>query len=70
MKREKLVHKFILGFIGNTKKIFGKDAAKLLLQKQLEGIKMLTDRGILVKANSVLIPGINDKDLPNVAKKT
>jgi nitrogen fixation protein NifB len=51
------------------KKIFGKEAAKLLLRRQLEGIKMLTDRGILVKANSVLIPGINDKDLPNVAKK-
>ncbi|QOY53194.1 nitrogenase cofactor biosynthesis protein NifB [Candidatus Sulfurimonas baltica] len=53
----------------NHKKVWGKDGAKLLLQKQLEGIKMLTDRGILVKANSVLIPGINDKDLPNVAKK-
>ncbi|HHD74599.1 MAG TPA: nitrogenase cofactor biosynthesis protein NifB, partial [Nitratifractor sp.] len=26
-------------------------------------------RGILVKANSVLIPGVNDKELPNVAKK-
>jgi nitrogen fixation protein NifB len=51
------------------KKIFGKEAAKLLLRRQLEGIKMLTDRGILVKANSVLIPGINDKDLPNVAKE-
>ena len=51
------------------KKIFGKEGAKILLEKQLEGIKMLTDRGILVKANSVLIPGINDKDLPNVAKK-
>jgi nitrogen fixation protein NifB len=50
-------------------KIKGKEGAKLLLGKQLEGIKMLTDRGILVKANSVLIPGVNDKDLPNVAKK-
>ncbi|CUV66584.1 FeMo cofactor biosynthesis protein NifB [Sulfurovum sp. enrichment culture clone C5] len=51
------------------KKIKGKEGAKILLEKQLEGIKMLTDRGILVKANSVLIPGVNDKDLPNVAKK-
>lgn len=50
-------------------KIKGKEGAKLLLKKQLEGIKMLTDRGILIKANSVLIPGVNDKDLPNVAKK-
>ncbi|MBN2721551.1 MAG: nitrogenase cofactor biosynthesis protein NifB [Campylobacterales bacterium] len=51
------------------RKIKGKEGAKLLLKKQLEGIKMLTDRGILIKANSVLIPGVNDKDLPNVAKK-
>jgi len=51
------------------KKIWGAEGAKLLLEKQLEGIKMLTERGILVKANSVLIPGVNDKDLPNVAKK-
>jgi len=53
----------------NHKKVWGAKGAKILLEKQLEGIKMLTDRGILVKANSVLIPGINDKDLPNVAKK-
>ena len=30
---------------------------------------MLTDRGILVKANSVLIPGVNDKEVANVSKK-
>ncbi|MCD4758798.1 MAG: nitrogenase cofactor biosynthesis protein NifB [Arcobacteraceae bacterium] len=53
----------------NHKKVWGAEGAKLLLEKQLEGIKALTDRGILVKANSVLIPGINDKDLPNVARK-
>lgn len=53
----------------NKKKIWGAPAARILLEKQLEGIKMLTDRGILVKANSVLIKDINDKDLPNVAKK-
>jgi nitrogen fixation protein NifB len=51
------------------KKVWGAEGAKILLEKQLEGIKMLTDRGILVKANSVLIPGVNNKDLPNVAKK-
>ena len=51
------------------KKIRGAEGAKILLEKQLEGIKLLTERGILVKANSVLIPGVNDEDLPNVAKK-
>lgn len=53
----------------NHKKVFGKEAAKILLEQQLKGIQMLTERGILVKANSVLIPGVNDQELPNVAKK-
>lgn len=53
----------------NHKKVFGKEAAKILLSRQLEGIKMLVERGILIKANSVLIPGVNDQELPNVAKK-
>jgi len=47
----------------------GVDAAAKLLERQLEGIKMLTDRGILVKINTVLIPGINDKHITEVAKK-
>ncbi|AXX93221.1 nitrogenase cofactor biosynthesis protein NifB [Malaciobacter molluscorum LMG 25693] len=51
------------------KKVFGKQAAKILLKQQIEGIKMLTQKGILVKANSVLIPGVNDKEIANVAKK-
>jgi nitrogen fixation protein NifB len=51
------------------KKHRGVEGAKLLLEKQLLGIKMLVERGILVKVNSVLIPGINDEHLPLVAKK-
>ncbi|RXJ81539.1 nitrogenase cofactor biosynthesis protein NifB [Arcobacter sp. F2176] len=53
----------------NHEKVFGAEGAKILLEQQLKGIKMLTERGILVKANSVLIPGVNDKELVNVAKK-
>ena len=53
----------------NHKKHRGIEGAKLLLEKQLHGIKMLVERGILVKVNAVLIPGINDEHLPLVAKK-
>jgi len=53
----------------NHKKVFGAEGAKILLEQQIKGIKMLVERGILVKANSVLIPGVNDQELPNVAKK-
>ncbi len=48
---------------------FGIDAAKLLLEKQLEAIKLLKAAGITVKANSIVIPGVNDKHLPVLAEE-
>jgi len=53
----------------DNKRIYGPEASQILLEKQLEGMKMLVEKGILIKANSVLIPGVNDKHLPEVAKK-
>jgi len=53
----------------NNKRIYGKEAAKILLERQLEGMKKCVEKGILIKANSVLIPGVNDEHLPEVAKK-
>lgn len=37
----------------------GEEAGRILLARQEEGIRRLTERGILVKINSVLIPEIN-----------
>ena len=53
----------------NNKRYYGKEAAQILLERQLEGMKKCVENGILIKANSVLIPGINDKHLPEVSKK-
>lgn len=53
----------------NNRRIYGKEASKILLERQLEGMKKCVENGILIKANSVLIPGINDKHLPEVSKK-
>ncbi len=53
----------------NNKRYYGKEAAQILLERQLEGMKLCAEKGILIKANSVLIPGINDKHLPEVSKK-
>ncbi|MDD3764701.1 MAG: nitrogenase cofactor biosynthesis protein NifB [Nevskiales bacterium] len=44
----------------------GRDAAKILTERQLEGLEKLTARGILTKINSVLIPGVNDEHLIEV----
>src|SRR5690606_38002827 len=39
---------------------------RILTERQLQGLEMLTERGILCKVNSVMIPGINDQHLVEV----
>lgn len=51
------------------KRYKGEEGAALLLSKQLEGIKKCVEESILIKANSVLIPGVNEDGLPEVSKK-
>ncbi|MCX7946672.1 MAG: nitrogenase cofactor biosynthesis protein NifB [Hydrogenophilus sp.] len=51
------------------KRLRGREAAAVLLERQMEGLERLTERGVLVKVNSVLIPGINDDHLPEVARR-
>ncbi len=52
-------------YFGN-KRHRGREAARLLSERQLLGLEMLTERGILCKVNSVMIPGINDQHLIEV----
>ena len=46
----------------------GPDAAKLLLERQLEAIRGLKEHGIVVKVNTILMPGINDTHITDVAR--
>ena len=46
-----------------------KEGVKLLLEKQLDAITRLKAKGIVVKVNSIIIPGINDEHIPEVAEK-
>ncbi|WP_354112410.1 nitrogenase cofactor biosynthesis protein NifB [Bradyrhizobium sp. S3.12.5] len=48
------------------KRYTGIEAASILSTRQLQGLEMLTARGILCKVNSVMIPGINDEHLVEV----
>ncbi|NQX45799.1 nitrogenase cofactor biosynthesis protein NifB [Paenibacillus tritici] len=47
----------------------GREAAELLISRQLLGLEMLAKLGILVKVNSILIPGVNDHHLPAVSAR-
>ena len=51
-----------------NKRITGREGAAILIEQQQKGLEMLTARGILVKVNSVMIPGINDEHLVEVSK--
>lgn len=50
------------------KRYKGVEGAKILLEKQLEGLQALKEADILCKVNSVMIPGINDQHLVEVNK--
>ena len=49
-----------------NKRVTGIEAARILTERQMQGLEMLTERGILCKVNSVMIPGVNDKHLVEV----
>lgn len=52
----------------NNRRIKGKKGAKILIEQQQKGLEMLVERGVLVKVNSVMIPGVNDEHLKEVSK--
>jgi nitrogen fixation protein NifB len=63
------IGKQIYSWIRIDKKIYrGKDAAELILQRQLESIILLKEKGITVKINSIVLPGINEDHIEQVAK--
>ncbi|THB66581.1 MAG: radical SAM protein [Desulfovibrio sp.] len=47
----------------------GKEAAELLMERQIESIRGLKERGIIVKVNTIIIPGYNDGHVEAVATK-
>lgn len=51
-----------------NKRIKGIKGAAILIEQQQKGLEMLVARGILVKVNSVMIPGVNDEHLKEVSK--
>jgi len=46
----------------------GREAFQILNRNQLEGLRQAAMRGMIVKVNSVMIPGVNDQHLIELAK--
>jgi nitrogen fixation protein NifB len=51
------------------KRYTGIEGAKILLSQQLKGIEEAVKRHMIVKINTVYIPGINEDHIPAIAKK-
>jgi len=47
----------------------GEKAAALLIEKQFSGIRQAIAAGLCLKVNTVLIPGVNDEHLPELARR-
>jgi len=52
----------------NKTPLRGLHGAALLLERQLEAIRKLKEKNIVVKTNTIIIPGINDEHIPTLAK--
>ena len=53
-----------------TRVVRGLEAARLLLGRQIEAVRGLKERGITVKVNTILIPGVNEDHVSEIARTT
>jgi len=51
------------------KRYKGLEAARILLDRQKRGILAAAAAGLAIKINSVLVPGLNDAEIPDIAKQ-
>jgi nitrogen fixation protein NifB len=60
----------VYAWVRYNKRVYRKaEGAGILLEKQLEAIKRLKEKGVTTKVNTIIIPGINDTHIPAVAEK-
>lgn len=68
--RADILQKICSHIVYNGQIIVGEEAALRLISAQLAGIKKISERGIPVKINTVLIPGVNDGHIGEIAWMT
>ena len=61
------IYKFVLV---DGKKYEGAEGAKIIIRNQLEGITIAAKLGMTIKVNTVLIPGLNDNEIEDIARET
>jgi nitrogen fixation protein NifB len=49
--------------------LYGLDAGRLMVERQWEGLRRAEEAGIVTKVNSVLVPGVNEAEIPLIAER-
>ena len=64
------VGKDMYAYIRYNQQVYtGEEAANILIRCQDEGIRGLKEHGLIVKINTVVVPGVNMNHVPAIAKK-
>ncbi|MFW5874235.1 MAG: radical SAM protein [Verrucomicrobiota bacterium] len=53
----------------NTRIYRNSAAGELMIAKQLQAIRWIKQYGMIAKVNSIIVPGVNDTDIPEIAKQ-
>ena len=60
----------IYAWVRDRKRVYrGQVGAQLLWDRQAEAIRALKDRGITVKINTIIVPGVNDQHVVEIARQ-
>ena len=60
----------VYAWVRDGKKVYrGTEGAELMIQRQLAAIQLLKEHDIVVKVNSILIPGVNDHHIYEIAAR-
>lgn len=57
------------GIVHEGRLVRGETGARILIDAQLEGIRAMADRDIVVKVNTVLVPRVNEDGVREVARR-
>ncbi len=54
----------------HNKRIFrSTQAGELMIERQLQAIRWIKQYGMIAKVNSIIVPGVNDEHIPEIAKE-
>lgn len=59
----------IYSWVRPSKRVYrGEEAGVILKKKQMDGLDAAIEAGFMVKVNTILLPGVNDKEIPQLAR--